>query len=166
MEAGKMEYRFQEHDIGEVIHHAVNVEAGFADARGVKILERTSPDLPAVRIDRDRIIQVLCNLLSNAIKYTEAGGTVTVSTRMAPRVEEQAPCVELLVVDTGAGIPASQIHKVWSRFEQVENARHHTGGTGLGMPICRQIVEEGHGGRIWLTSAVGQGTTVHCHLPL
>jgi PAS domain S-box-containing protein len=166
MQAGKLEYHFDEYDLSEVARHAINVQAALADKKGVSLRSEFAPDLPQVRIDRDRIIQVLCNLLSNAIKYTDENGSVTVYTRM-PQLEPGEPaCMELRVVDNGVGIPAGQIHKVWSRFEQVENARHHTGGTGLGMPICRQIVEDGHGGKIWLTSEVGVGTTVHCRLPL
>ena len=74
--------------------------------------------------------------------------------------------VEVSVADTGCGIPASEVHRVWSPFEQVESTRHHTRGTGLGMPICRQIVEEGHAGRIWLRSEPDAGTTVYFSLPV
>ncbi len=166
MQAGKLAYQFEDHDLSEVARHAVNVESALADKKGVTIHLEMSADLPPVRIDRDRMIQVLCNLLSNAIKYTDQGGSITVSSQLVEGATDMPSCVELLVCDTGVGIPAGQVHKVWSRFEQVENARHHTGGTGLGMPICRQIVEDGHGGKIWLTSEVGVGTTVHCHLPM
>jgi two-component system phosphate regulon sensor histidine kinase PhoR len=166
MQAGKMEYHYEAVDFNEVLGHAVNVESAWADKKGLQLVREFGADLPAVKIDRDRIIQVACNLLSNAIKYTDEGGSITVITEVPEPGSDEPPCVELRVIDTGVGIPADQIHKVWSRFEQVENARHHTGGTGLGMPICRQIVEEGHGGRIWLTSEVGIGTIVHCRLPL
>jgi len=166
MQAGKLEYHFEDHNLGDVVRHAATVESGLAEKKGVEIIQEMPADLPVIRIDRDRMVQVLCNLLSNAIKYTDEGGTITVRAQALETEAERPACVELLVIDTGVGIPAGQIHKVWSRFEQVENARHHTGGTGLGMPICRQIVEDGHGGKIWLTSEVGVGTTVHCQLPL
>jgi PAS domain S-box-containing protein len=166
MQAGKLDYHFGEHDVAEVVRHAVNVESALAEQKGVSIRQDLASDMPPVRIDRDRIVQVICNLLSNAIKYTEEGGSITLSGEVLDGAEGEPPCVELRVADTGVGIPPGQVHKVWSRFEQVENARHHTGGTGLGMPICRQIVEEGHGGKIWLTSEVGVGTTVYCRLPL
>jgi PAS domain S-box-containing protein len=165
MQAGKMEYHFAPHDMNEVVKHGVAVQTGMAKAKGVRIKQSLATGLPKVRLDRDRIIQVVCNILSNAIKYTDAGGEILVKTAYLPAADRPAS-VELQVVDTGIGIPENQVHKVWSRFEQVENTRHHTGGTGLGMPICRQIVEEGHGGQIWLTSKVGKGTTVYCHLPL
>jgi signal transduction histidine kinase len=122
-------------------------------------------ELPVARLDRDRLIQVACNLLSNAIKYTDEGGKVTVAVEHRPAAGASPAVLEVRVRDTGIGIPPEQVHKVWSRFEQVENVRHHTGGTGLGMPICRQIIEEGHGGKIWLESQVGVGTTVFIHLP-
>jgi signal transduction histidine kinase len=165
MQAGKMEYHFAAHDLNEILSHAIGVEKGLADKKRLRIVFKPGAGVPPVRVDRDRIIQVACNLLSNAIKYTEAGGTITVSTAFRPTAAAAPSAVETRVADTGIGIPAEQAHKVWSRFEQVENVRHHTGGTGLGMPICRQIVEDGHGGRIWLESAVGQGTTVFFTLP-
>jgi signal transduction histidine kinase len=74
--------------------------------------------------------------------------------------------VEVAVSDTGMGIAPEDIHKVFSKFEQIEKIDHHSVGTGLGMPICKQIVEEGHGGRIWIDSELGVGTTVHFCLPL
>ncbi len=166
MQAGKLEYHFEEHDLAEVVKHAINVESALADKKGVTIKQEFGEDVPPIRVDRDRIIQVACNLLSNAIKYTPEGGSITVFSETIQPEGSGTACVEVRVVDTGQGIPAGQIHKVWSRFEQVESTRHHTGGTGLGMPICRQIIEEGHGGQIWLTSEVGVGTTVYFRLPL
>ena len=165
MQAGKMDYHFAEHDLREVLRHAINVEKGLADKKKIAIGFQPPAELPAVRVDRDRIIQVACNLLSNAIKYTDEGGAITVFVEHRPAAGQEPAAMEVRVQDTGMGIPAGQIHKVWSRFEQVESVRHHTGGTGLGMPICRQIIEEGHGGRIWLESTVGVGTTVFFILP-
>ncbi len=165
MQAGKMEYHFGEHDLNEVLKHAISVERGLADKKKLSLTFEPAGGLPAIRADKDRLIQVACNVLSNAIKYTEEGGSVTVSTAFRPAAASGPAVVEARVRDTGIGIPAEQIHKVWSRFEQVESVRHHTGGTGLGMPICRQIIEEGHGGRIWLESKVGEGTTVFFTLP-
>ena len=166
MQAGKMEYRFAEQDLREVIRHAISVEAKLAEKKGLRLVFEPPAVLPAARLDRDRIIQVVCNLLSNAIKYTDEGGSVTVSVAHHPAQGDGPNLLEARVKDTGIGIPPEQVHKVWSRFEQVENVRHHTGGTGLGMPICRQIIEDGHGGKIWLESAVGTGTTVFFQLPV
>jgi signal transduction histidine kinase len=149
-----------------VVRHAISVEQKLAEKKKLKLSFEPAAEMPAVRLDRDRIIQVVCNLLSNAVKYTDEGGSVTVVVVPRAAGEGGQNLVEVRVTDTGMGIPPEQVHKVWSRFEQVENVRHHTGGTGLGMPICRQIVEEGHGGRIWLESAVGQGTTVFFTLPV
>ena len=166
MQAGKMQYDFAAHDLHEILRRAIGVEKGLADKKRLTISFQPGAEVPTVRVDQDRLIQVACNLLSNAIKFTEAGGSITVATEFQPGTPESPAAVEVRVKDTGIGIPASQVHKVWSRFEQVENVRHHTGGTGLGMPICRQIIEEGHGGRIWLESAPGAGTTVFFTLPV
>jgi signal transduction histidine kinase len=165
MQAGKMEYHFSEQDVREVVRHAISVEQKLAEKKNLKLSFEPAAEMPAVRLDRDRIIQVLCNLLSNAIKYTDEGGSISVYAEPKPAAEGGQNLVEVRVKDTGLGIPPEQVHKVWSRFEQVENVRHHTGGTGLGMPICRQIIEEGHGGKIWLESQVGAGTTVYFTLP-
>ncbi|HOX05718.1 MAG TPA: PAS domain-containing sensor histidine kinase [Planctomycetota bacterium] len=166
MQAGKMEYRLEEHDLHEVLSHAVSVERALVEKKGLRVSLEPGAGIPRLRLDRDRVIQVVCNLLSNAVKFTDSGGSITVSTALKPAEKAAPAAVEVRVRDTGIGIPPEQVHKVWSRFEQVENVRHHTGGTGLGMPICRQIIEEGHGGRIWLESKVGQGTTVIFTLPV
>jgi signal transduction histidine kinase len=166
MQAGKMDYSFAEQDIRDVVRHAISVEQKLAEKKKVSLSFEPAAEMPAVRLDRDRIIQVVCNLLSNAIKYTDEGGSVGVYAEPATDGDRGQKQVEVRVKDTGLGIPPEQVHKVWSRFEQVENVRHHTGGTGLGMPICRQIIEEGHGGKIWLESEVGKGTTVFFRLPV
>ena len=76
------------------------------------------------------------------------------------------PTFVMEVEDNGIGIAAENLDKVFSKFEMVEAIKHHTSGTGLGMAICKQIIEEGHGGKIWLESEVGKGTKVFVRVPL
>ncbi len=116
--------------------------------------------LPLCRFDGQRIGQVLTNLIENAIKATPAGGTICISAD----VHDQEVWVR--VSDTGVGIPASELGKIFQRFYQVaKHRRTHSNNLGLGLAICQQIVE-GHGGRIWVESEEGVGTTFTFTLPL
>jgi signal transduction histidine kinase len=109
--------------------------------------------------DEQRLTQVLLNLVGNAIKFTDAG-EVRISATSANSHFTVA------VTDTGSGIPADQQQKVFEQFHQVDNSNTKAkGGTGLGLAIAKQIVEM-HGGRIWVESTVGKGSTFQMELPL
>ncbi len=113
-----------------------------------------------VRGDKDRIRQVCFNLLDNAIKYTPAGGRVTVT---ADPADDHA---RVTITDTGIGIAAPDLPRVFDRFSRVDPARSsETEGSGLGLAICRSIVEA-HGGKIEIESTLGESTTVIVSLPL
>lgn len=119
-----------------------------------------APDFPAVFGDEERLRQVLNNLLSNAIKYAPQGGEIRVG---GWREGEQ---VTVYVADQGIGIPAAEQGKLFQRFYRVDSSlRRSTQGAGLGLYLCRSIVEA-HGGRIWLRSEPGKGTTVFFTLPI
>ncbi|NLM51480.1 MAG: cell wall metabolism sensor histidine kinase WalK [Firmicutes bacterium] len=120
------------------------------------VLQMQVPDnLPLVLGNYDRIEQVLVNLLSNAIAFTPSGGQITLS---AKDIGKQV-CIS--VTDTGPGIPEAEQHLVWQRFHKVDKARtRNLGGTGLGLPIVKQIVEA-HGGTVGLKSVLGQGSTFY-----
>ncbi len=125
-------------------------------ARGIDL--RVSSTLrAALDVDRDRVIQVLANLLSNAQRFTPSGGSVTVS------AEEEGQYACFSVADTGSGIPADEQPHLFRRHWRGRDAGYR--GTGRGLAIAKGIVEA-HGGRIWLESAVGQGTTFYFTLPL
>lgn len=167
MEAGKMEYLLEERDLNEVLHNAVMSSDPVARQKGLTLRADLAADLPVVRFDPDRIMQVLMNFLSNAIKFTDKGGRVTVVSESAPPLpDSNTPSVRVSVIDTGIGIAPENLDKVFSKFEQIESIDHHSIGTGLGMPICKQIVEEGHGGEIGLTSEPGKGTTFFFRIPV
>ncbi len=114
--------------------------------------------LPYLLVDRTRIRQVMLNLLNNAVRYTDAGGITT-------RAEQMDDAVQISVHDTGVGIPENQLDQIFEEFVQVGAGRRGRGGTGLGLALCRQFVEL-HGGRMWVESEVGMGSTFYFSLPL
>ncbi|MFC1855888.1 two-component system histidine kinase PnpS [Thermodesulfobacteriota bacterium] len=116
-------------------------------------------DLPEIIADEDRIAQVLLNLIDNAIKYTKENGTVTVS------ATEKDRFVQVDVSDNGAGIPESDLPRIFERFYRVDKARsRELGGTGLGLSIVKHIVQS-HGGEVFVNSVVGRGTTFSFTMP-
>jgi signal transduction histidine kinase len=110
-----------------------------------------------VQADRDRLHDIYINLLSNAFRFTPKGGEV----RIRARRDNDVVLAE--VSDTGVGIPEDQCEKVFDEFYQVDRRRY--GGTGLGLTIVKGIIEE-HGGRIWVDSEVGRGSTFYFTVPL
>ncbi|HEX8692545.1 MAG TPA: GAF domain-containing sensor histidine kinase [Longimicrobium sp.] len=142
-------------DARSLVASAVRLLAPIAAARGVSLEAEPGAPLP-VLADSDRVVQVLSNLIGNAVKFTEPGGSVRVLAE--PRGAEQW----FAVADTGAGIDEEHLAHIFDRFWQV--GRSDRRGVGLGLPIARGIVE-GHGGRIWVESRRGEGTTVHFTLP-
>jgi len=129
--------------------------------RGIRALVESDPRVREVRLDRDKIDQVLDNLVSNAIKYTGENGTIRLVTQMA-----DSKWITVSVQDTGIGIPKKHISRIFDRFYRVDKARSRgMGGTGLGLSIAREIVKA-HGGTISLESEVNRGTRVTFTLPL
>jgi two-component system phosphate regulon sensor histidine kinase PhoR len=132
----------------------------FAERQGVRLLVDVPEDrLPPVRGDDDRLGQVFVNLVHNAVKFSPGGGEVAVRIRRADG--ELMASVE----DHGVGIPARDLPRIFERFYKVDRARVRGGGTGLGLSIARHIVE-GHGGRIWVDSEEGSGSTFSFALPI
>lgn len=130
-------------------------EMAAAEAK-IALHDHVAPDLPAIAGDHDRIVQVLDNLVGNALRYTPAGGSITISA--VPRDGE----VVVSVSDTGAGIEPDDLRHIFDRFWQSDRTRRN--GAGLGLAICKGIVEA-HGGRLWVQSVPGAGTTFHFTLP-
>lgn len=132
----------------------------FADRQGVEMVTRLPLGFPAIRGDEERLDQLLMNLLHNAIKFSPDGGTVTVT------ADEHPDAAVISVRDEGVGIPVRDQARVFERFYKVDRARQRgLGGTGLGLAIARHIAEA-HGGRIWLESTEGVGSTFNVSLPL
>ncbi|WP_027891228.1 PAS domain S-box protein [Calidithermus chliarophilus] len=151
--------RLESLDLGEVLREALAEAQHFARGRA---LEAELPGRLGLRGDRDRIKQLALILLENALKYTPEGGKVRLE------LAKDGRWAELRVRDTGIGIAAEHLPHVFERFWRADRARargEDPGGTGLGLSIARWIVEQ-HGGRIWLESEVGKGTTAIVRLPL
>ncbi|HEX6041148.1 PAS domain S-box protein [Longimicrobium sp.] len=157
IEQGQLSVEWDSWHPGAVVSEAVEAFAPLAGEKGLELVAEVEPDVPEVEGDRDRVLQVLANLLGNAVKFTPAGGRVTLRVRAAP--DE----VRFAVGDTGPGIAPENQGLVWDRFWKSRTANRH--GAGLGLAISRGIVEA-HGGRIWLESAEGAGSTFFFTLPL
>ncbi|MDT7972915.1 MAG: HAMP domain-containing sensor histidine kinase [Armatimonadota bacterium] len=160
MEEGKFPLYLKEFSPEDAINEAVRQVQLWAKQNGVTIRTDIAPDLPSLVADRWVLIRVLVNLLSNALKYTPSGKTITVSAKVTDEG------VHFAVTDEGPGIPKEYLSRIFDRFVQVEARKAGAPvGTGLGLTFCKLAVEA-HGGRIWLESEVGKGTTVHFLLPL
>jgi signal transduction histidine kinase len=158
MESGRMTMRTADVDINDVLTEVVSRAAPSATA--VEFKSDLDPRLPIVTGDRDRLIQVVSNLVNNAVKYSPEGGVVTVVSR------GDGGYALTSVSDTGLGIPPDEIGHVFERFRRVRSgAAQSIPGTGLGLAIVKQIVEM-HGGKIWVESAVGHGSSFHFTIPL
>jgi PAS domain S-box-containing protein len=158
VEAGKLTLESGEVDIDEIVEESVQAATPTAAAKSITLTSELG-GIPIIEGDRVRLAQVLDNLVSNAVKFTPPGGAVTVTTRALPGE------VEILVADTGMGIPAAELPNLFRRFYRTERATATAiPGTGLGLAIAKAIVT-GHGGRIRVESADGDGTTFRLILP-
>jgi len=160
LEARRMDLRTTDDvDLGALVRTAGNIIAPLYAAKGLYLKYEIEPDLPTVRVDETRIRQAVLNLLSNAGRFTQRGG-VTVS---VGRGEGE---LEVAVRDTGVGISPEDAPKVFEEFRQINGAANRPyEGTGLGVPLSKRLIEL-HGGRMWLESAVGQGSTFYFTVPL
>jgi two-component system phosphate regulon sensor histidine kinase PhoR len=129
-----------------------------AERAGLKLRVEAPTRIPMIRADAPRLEQVLVNLIHNAVKFTRPAGEVVLST------SSEGNFVCFTVRDTGAGIPQDDLERIFERFYKADRARSG-GGTGLGLSIARHIVEV-HGGRIWVESAEGRGSTFFFTIPV
>ncbi len=153
--------------VEQVLKACVDRMSIAAKEKGVR-LTADCPPLPAVLGDGDRLAQVFINLLDNALKHTPADGKVSAVARLAYESvgERQQAFAEVSITDTGPGIPADELDRVFERFYQVDKSRaRKTGGAGLGLAISKSIVDL-HGGRIWAESVEGLGSKFVVRLPV
>ena len=158
MESGRMEIHREPVDLNEIVNEAADRMRPNAPEHPLSL--RLDPLVGEVSGDRDKLTQVMANLLSNAVKYSPTGGRITLTTR--------ASNGELLfdVRDEGMGIPNDALETIFERYSRVDSqATKDIQGTGLGLPIVRQIVQL-HGGRVWAESELGRGSVFHVALPL
>ncbi|MBA4603308.1 sensor histidine kinase [Thermoactinomyces mirandus] len=143
----------KEEDLAEIVRQGVRtIQAAYVQ-KGID-LEVKVDDAVRVNVDRKRVMQILMNLLSNSLKFTNSGGKVAVE------VKEETTGGMLVVSDNGAGIPLSDLPKVFERFYRVDKSRSRDlGGSGIGLTIVKKLVEA-HEGKLWIESREGEGTTV------
>jgi signal transduction histidine kinase len=159
IEAGKVAWNMQPVSVADILERAMNATVALFSQKDLPVLRDVQDDLPHVMGDSDRLIQVVINLLSNAVKFTDAGSVTCRATRAGNEVI-------ISVVDTGMGIHPADHATVFEQFKQVgDTLTEKPRGTGLGLPICKQIVEH-HGGRIWLESELGKGSAFSFSLPV
>jgi two-component system phosphate regulon sensor histidine kinase PhoR len=158
IESGQAPLRLASTPVAEIVVPPVDRLRPQAERAGLELTVLLPPKLPPVLADADRARLVLTNLVHNAVKFTPPGGHITVAAR--PAGEDMVFSVE----DTGVGIPAENLSRIFERFYKADRARSG-GGTGLGLAIAKHIVQ-GHGGRIWAESVEGQGSTFSFTLPV
>ena len=160
IEAGKMEWNQENVSVAEVAERAISATSALFDQKTLELVKKIETDLPDIIGDRDKLIQVVINLISNAVKFTPKGAVTC-------RVFQEKDEIVVSITDTGIGIAPEDYGAVFEQFKQVggDTLTDKPKGTGLGLPICKEIVEY-HGGRIWLDSKVCKGSTFSFALPI
>jgi two-component system phosphate regulon sensor histidine kinase PhoR len=167
IELGDIEIDKKDVDIENVIDTVFATLRKKADKKGLYLKKEISPGKQEIRADRDRLIQILLNLVDNGIKFTEEGGiTIKVqSSKFKVQSEEEKDFKEILIEDTGIGIPKKHLQRLGERFYRVDHARsRELGGTGLGLAIVKHLVKA-HGWEMEIESTEDKGTMVRIILP-
>jgi len=167
LERGLNPLKLEEVAPRSILEDAAELMRERAERSGIRLETSDSTDLPPIHADRDKMHQLFVNLIDNAIKYTPRGGKVTLIARAASHLGNNgAAGIEMVVADTGEGIPAADIPRLTERFYRVDRARsRELGGTGLGLAIVKHIVQLHHGA-LNIESRVNEGTTVTVSLPV
>jgi signal transduction histidine kinase len=159
IEAGQLTLSLADYSIKEVVHNVYGAVESLATAKNLALKVELPKDLPMARGDERRLTQVLLNLVGNAIKFTDIG-EVAIKTSTADGAFTVAVC------DTGPGIPEADQGKIFEEFQQADSSpTKKKGGTGLGLSIAKRIIEM-HGGRLWVESELGQGSTFCFTVPV
>jgi signal transduction histidine kinase len=159
IESGTLNLFVEENiDLNPIINSVLATGRSLIADKPIKLGSNIAPALPLIRGDRQRILQILLNIMSNACKFTDEG-TITIAAR------QQGDMIEVSVQDTGPGIAPDDQADVFEPFKQTDTGLRQAGGTGLGMPISKNLVEA-HGGRMWLESVLGRGATFYVLLPV
>ena len=157
IEAGKLELRAEPCDLVLLLHHIGELIRVRADEAGVHFNSELPLEPLQILVDPRALHQVLLNLLGNAVKFTNAGGTVTLRVRVLPASTERCR-LQIEVADSGIGIAAEQLQRIFEPFHRIEHSARASEGTGLGLAISRRLIESMHGS-LSVTSAVGVGST-------
>jgi two-component system, OmpR family, phosphate regulon sensor histidine kinase PhoR len=157
IESGQVQLNFESISPRKLLYSAADRMKTQAERANIKLNVLTADGLPKIRADKARLEQVLVNLIHNAVKFTKPGGEIALE---AESVDGGIRCA---VRDTGAGIPAESVSRIFERFYRVDSSRTGS-GTGLGLSISKHIVEA-HGGKIWAESLEGKGSTFYFFIP-
>jgi signal transduction histidine kinase/DNA-binding response OmpR family regulator len=159
MEAGKVDWSMEPVSVAEILEQSLAATSALFHQKNLQLVKDVEENLPEVVGDKDRLIQVAINLISNAVKFTDTG-SITCQARQSDRE------IVVSIIDTGMGIAPNDQPKVFEKFKQVgDTLTDKPKGTGLGLPICKQIVEH-HGGKIWVESELGKGSSFSFTLPI
>lgn len=159
IEAGKIEWKMDSIEIPALLEQGIAATSSLFENKDLKLIKNYNGEFSEITGDRDRLIQVIINLISNAVKFTDSGSVTCTA------IESNDEII-ISVIDTGDGIAPENQSKVFEKFKQVgDTMSNRPKGTGLGLPICKEIVEH-HRGRIWLESTMGKGSTFSFSIPI
>ncbi|MGI8608221.1 MAG: hybrid sensor histidine kinase/response regulator [Candidatus Dormibacteria bacterium] len=161
IEAGRMDLVLEEFVVESAFREVLTVVKSLAGKKGIELTVAVEPEDLAIYADKGKVKQILYNLLSNAIKFTPEAGSIAVEAKL----RNQAQDVIVTVTDTGVGIPAEHIDKIWGEFYMIQGEHQKQKGTGLGLALVKRLVEL-HGGTITVTSKDGKGSTFTFTVPL
>ncbi len=167
VEAGRMELSISDFDPRAALEQVRTIVTALADKKGLTVQVSAPDDLPPLSADQPKFKQIMYNLVGNAIKFTGDGGRVDIGARVVrPSGNGSgAEWLEVSVADTGIGISAADLHRIFGEFEQVaSDVGRSQEGTGLGLALTRKLVEL-HGGRLWVESEVGRGSVFRFTIP-
>ena len=179
IEAGKMDFHFKDIDIHTVVDYVTAALSGVAKEKGITISTDKAENVPLIKADSQRLEQVLANLVSNAIKFTPENKNICIKTEFKKADDiifnscfedelknMKGDYVVVTVEDEGIGIAECDLLRAFDKFAQIENSlSRKSGGTGLGLPIAKQLLEA-HTGYIWCDSELEKGSNFHCALPI
>ncbi|MGB3211991.1 MAG: HAMP domain-containing sensor histidine kinase [Desulforhopalus sp.] len=159
MEAGMLKYQFKPSELSDLVKKSLETLTPLVEAKNI-LIDNKIGTLQLVKVDTERIQQVLRNIIGNAIKFTEKNGTIRLEAHVKKKV------VEVAVHDNGPGIPKEDLERIFMKFQQVISTKGTSiKGTGIGLATVKQVILA-HGGKVWATSQVGKGSTLHITLPL
>lgn len=163
IEAGRLAWHYTEISLEDLIQKSVAGSTILARQAGIEIKVEGLSGLPIIRADKDRLMEVMDNLLSNAIKYSPSGSNIQVRAEVQ---DGKGQVIKVFVKDNGRGISAQDKGKLFQKFTRIgEEDDKRIIGWGLGLVICKEIIEH-HGGQIWVESELGQGSTFSFTLPI